>query len=124
MEPILSDRSDSRRCVVLAVVTLVAFVTNLDATIVIIGLPRIVASLHTSITVGLWTVTAYIITATLFLLPAGRWSDSAGRRVCFVFGLCLFTVGTLLCGLSASGTQLIIFRLVQGAGGSFAVATG
>lgn len=118
------DRRTANRWIILSVVTLVAFVTNLDATIVIIGLPRIVASLHTSITVGLWTVTAYIITSTVFLLPAGRWSDSAGRRLCFVFGLCLFTAGTLLCGLSATGTQLIVFRLIQGAGGSFAVATG
>ncbi len=119
-----TDRGPASRWIILAVVTMVAFVTNLDSTIVIIGLPRIVASLHTSITVGLWTVTAYIITSTVFLLPAGRWSDSAGRRVCFVFGLALFTVGTMLCGLAASGTELIIFRLIQGAGGSFAVATG
>lgn len=118
------DRISANRWIILSVVTLVAFVTNLDATIVIIGLPRIIASLHTSITVGLWTVTAYLITTTVFLLPAGRWSDSAGRRVCFAFGLCLFTIGTLLCGLSGSGAQLIIFRLIQGAGGSFAVATG
>lgn len=124
MEPISRDSADSRRWVILAVVTLVAFVTNLDATIVIIGLPRIVTSLHTSITVGLWTVTAYIITTTVFLLPAGRLSDSAGRRMCFVVGLVIFTVGTLLCGFSTSGEQLIIFRLIQGAGGAFAVATG
>jgi len=121
--PVRVPRS-ANRWTILAVVTLVAFVTNLDATIVIIGLPRIVASLHTSITVGLWTVTAYIITSTVFLLPAGRWSDSSGRRACFVFGLCLFTAGTLACGLSASGAQLIAFRLAQGVGGAFGVATG
>ena len=108
----------------LAIVTLVAFVTNLDATIVVIGLPRIVESLHTSITVGLWTVTAYIVTTTVLLLPAGRLSDSAGRRMCFVVGLVIFTVGTLLCGLSSSGAELIAFRLVQGIGGAFATATG
>ena len=124
MDVATHDQRTANRWIILVVVTLVAFVTNLDSTIVIIGLPRIVASLHTSITVGLWTVTAYIITSTVFLLPAGRWSDSAGRRICFVAGLVLFTVGTMLCGLSASGTQLIIFRLIQGAGGSFAVATG
>lgn len=124
----MSTRDDhftnASRWVILGVVTLVAFVTNLDATIVIIGLPRIVASLHTSITVGLWTVTAYIITTTVLLLPAGRWSDSTGRRACFTFGLVVFTVGTLLCGLSTSGSELIVFRLIQGAGGAFSVATG
>lgn len=120
----LERSQQSNRWLILAIVTLVAFVTNLDATIVIIGLPRIVHDLHTSVTVGLWTVTAYIITATVFLLPAGRWSDSSGRRVTFVAGLVVFTIGTLLCGFSANGTELIVFRLLQGAGGAFAVATG
>ncbi|MGH9086807.1 MAG: MFS transporter [Acidimicrobiales bacterium] len=113
----------SRRWAVLVVLTLVAFVTNLDATIVIIALPKLMAGLHTSVTVGLWTLTAYIITSTILLLPAGRWSDIVGGKRVFLLGLAIFTVATVLCGLSGSGTELIVARLVQGAGGALALAT-
>ncbi len=61
-----------RRWLILAVVTVVAFIGNVHGTIVVVGLPRIVQGLHTTITTGLWTLTGYIITSTVFLLPAGR----------------------------------------------------
>lgn len=108
---------------ILAVVTLVAFVTNIDSTIVVVGLPRMVAGLHISVTTGLWTLTAYILTSTVFLLPAGRWSDLVGRKRIFMIGLLIFTVATLLCGFTPSGTALVLFRLLQGSGAALALAT-
>ncbi|HVB04685.1 MAG TPA: MFS transporter [Acidimicrobiales bacterium] len=118
------EAADPRRYLVLAVVTLVAFVTNLDATIVVVALPRLVASLHTTVTTGLWTVTAYVLSTTVFLLPAGRFSDGAGRRGTFVAGLVLFAAGTVACGVATSGGELVVLRFVQGAGGALGVATG
>lgn len=104
-------------------VTLVAFVTNIDSTIVVVGLPRMVAGLHISVTTGLWTLTAYILTSTVFLLPAGRWSDLVGRKRIFMIGLVLFAVSTLFCGFTPSGTALVLFRLLQGSGAALALAT-
>ncbi|PSR30158.1 MAG: MFS transporter, partial [Sulfobacillus benefaciens] len=92
-------------------------------TIVVVGLPRMVSGLHTTITVGLWALTSYIITSTVFLLPAGRWSDVIGSKKIFMAGLMVFTVATFLCGIAPSGTFLIAFRLVQGAGAALALAT-
>ncbi|MCY0879366.1 MAG: MFS transporter [Firmicutes bacterium] len=113
----------TRKWWILAVVTLVAFVTNLDGTIVVVGLPRMVAGLHTTVTTGLWTLTAYIITSTVFLLPAGRWSDMVGRKRIFLAGLAIFGVATFFCGISPSGSLLLVFRFVQGVGAALALAT-
>lgn len=129
MEFRIIDRRDelnkvtSKKWWVLAVVTLVAFVTNLDGTIVVVGLPRMVQGLHITVTTGLWTLTAYIITSTVFLLPAGRWSDLVGRKKIFMAGLIIFTIATFLCGIAPTGTLLLVFRFVQGAGAALALAT-
>ncbi len=113
----------SRKWWILSVVTLVAFVTNVDGTIVVVGLPRMVSGLHTTITVGIWALTSYIITSTVFLLPAGRWSDVIGSKQIFMSGLMVFTVATFLCGIAPSGVLLIAFRFIQGTGAALALAT-
>ncbi|WP_201004747.1 MFS transporter [Paenibacillus glycanilyticus] len=113
----------SRKWAILAVITLVSFITNVDATIVVIGLPRLMEDLHLTIVSGFWTITAYLITSTVFLLPAGKWADMFGAKRIFNSGLALFTIATCLCGLAQSGTALIIFRLIQGTGAAMALAT-
>lgn len=119
----LEKKELTRKWAVLAVVTLVSFVTNLDATIVVIGLPRLLQDLHVSMVTGMWSITAYLIMSTVFLLPAGKWADSAGYKRIFLWGFGLFTAATLLCGLANSGHELILFRLIQGIGAAFALAT-
>lgn len=113
----------TRKWWILSVVTLVAFVTNLDGTIVVVGLPRMIEGLHVSMTTGLWTLTSYIITSTVFLLPAGRWSDLIGRKKIFLAGLLIFTGSTFLCGIAPTGSFLLAFRFVQGMGAALALAT-
>ncbi len=118
-----NDQGHPRKWLILAVVTMVAFISNVDATIVVVALPRIVSGLHTTVTTGLWTLNAYIITSTVLLLPAGRWSDQIGRKRVFVAGAILFALGTVLCGLAPDGGALIGWRLLQGAGGALGFAT-
>ncbi|WP_028609785.1 MFS transporter [Paenibacillus harenae] len=107
---------------VLFVVTLVSFITNLDATIVITGLPQLMRELHLSIDTGMWTITSFYITSTVFLLPAGRWSDMYGTKRIFLGGFALFTLATALCGMAGSGEALIAARLLQGSGAAMAMA--
>lgn len=113
----------SRKWLILAAVTLVSFITNVDGTIVVVGLPRLMESLHMTVVTGLWTITSYLITSTVFLLPAGKWSDSIGTKRIFLFGLAIFTVATALCGVANSGATLILFRFIQGTGAALSLAT-
>lgn len=108
---------------ILAVVTLVSFITNIDSTIVVIGLPKLMQGLHASIVTGLWSITSYMITGTVFLLPAGRWSDMIGKKRIFILGFSVFTIATILCGGATSGGILIVFRFVQGIGAALALST-
>lgn len=108
---------------ILLVVTLASFITNVDSTIVIIGLPKLMQGLRLTVDAGLWVITAYVITSTVFLLPAGKWSDRVGKKRIFMGGFALFTVATILCALAGSGTALIALRFLQGAGASMALAT-
>jgi len=108
---------------ILIIVTLVSFITNVDSTIVIIGLPKIMQGLNLTVGVGLWTITAYIISSTVIILPAGKWADTVGTKRIFILGLVVFTIGTVLCGIANSGLTLIIYRIIQGVGAALALAT-
>ena len=113
----------SRKWSILAVVTLVSFITNLDSTIVIIGLAKLMEGLHLTVVAGLWTITAYVIASTVFLLPAGRWADMVGTKKIFLGGFLIFTLATALCGMAGSGFTMILFRTIQGMGAALALAT-
>jgi len=115
--------SHSYKWSILLVVTLVSFITNLDSTIVIIGLPKIMQGLDISVITGLWTITGYIIASTVLILPAGKWADVVGTKRIFILGLIIFTIGTILCGIANSGITLNIYRIIQGAGAALALAT-
>ncbi|UUZ90048.1 MFS transporter [Paenibacillus sp. P25] len=107
---------------VLFVVALVSFITNLDATIVVTGLPPLMEDLQLSIGTGMWTITSFYITSTVFLLPSGRWSDMFGTKRIFLWGFALFTLATALCGMAGSGSALMAARLLQGTGAAMAMA--
>jgi NTE family protein len=107
---------------VLAIASLGAAVAFVDATIVNIAFPNIERSFHgTSISSLSWVLNAYNIVFAAFLLAAGRIADLLGRRRVFIFGLELFTAGSLLCAIAPSAGALIAFRVVQGLGAAFLV---
>jgi EmrB/QacA subfamily drug resistance transporter len=107
----------------LLAVSLGTFMLLIDITIVVVALPDIRSSLHTSFSDVQWTVDAYSLSLAALLLPTGSLADILGRRRVFALGLGIFTVGSLLCGLSTSGTELVIWRAVQGIGGATVFAT-
>ncbi len=112
-----SQTRNNRKWAILTVTTLGAFIFNVDATIVVVGLPRILEGLHASISAGLWTLTGYLLVSTILLLPVGRWSDLFGRKQIYIVGYGFFALGSALCALAPSGGALVGFRLVQGVGG-------
>ncbi len=94
----------------------------LDQTIVNVALPSIQEDLGFSAAGLAWVVNAYLIAFGGLLLLAGRLGDLIGRRRIFLGGLAVFTLASLLCGLSTSPEMLIAARFVQGVGGALSSA--
>src|SRR3954451_1250617 len=84
----------------------------------IIALPDLERSLHTTLLQLVWVILAYMIASTVLVLTAGRLSDLYGRKRAYVLGFPIFTVASFGAGFSADGTQLILWRVLQGIGGA------
>jgi EmrB/QacA subfamily drug resistance transporter len=88
---------------------------SLDQNIVSTALPRIVSDLgglaHLS-----WVVTAFLVTSTISTPLYGKLSDMYGRKPLFFTAIIIFLIGSILCGLSMTMFQLILFRALQGLG--------
>lgn len=102
---------------VFAVTVTGAFVVALDLSIVNVAFPSIEASFAEASTSTLsWVLTAYSVVFGALLLGAGRIADRSGRRLTFLVGLGVFTLGSLLCGAATSPALLIGGRVVQAIG--------
>ena len=102
------------------------FMSILDITIVNVALPTIQKSLNASFSELQWVIDAYTLTFAVVLVTASRMGDIFGRKKIFIFGLGIFSIGSLLCGLSgdfsffgtSNNTTLIISRIIQAIGGA------
>jgi EmrB/QacA subfamily drug resistance transporter len=110
------------RWIALVVLCVGMLMIILDSTVVNVALPSIQRELHFSQANLAWVVNAYLITFGGLLLFAGRLGDLVGRKRVFMIGLALFTVASLVCGLSNSQGLLIGARFVQGVGGALTSA--
>ncbi|MGD0629403.1 MAG: DHA2 family efflux MFS transporter permease subunit [Terracidiphilus sp.] len=98
-------------------VALAAFMEVLDTSIANVALPHIAGNLGASTDEGTWVLTSYLVSNAI-VLPLGGWASSVlGRRNFFVLCIVIFTVSSFLCGAALSLPMLLIFRILQGAGG-------
>jgi EmrB/QacA subfamily drug resistance transporter len=88
----------------------------------IIALPDLERSLHTSLLALVWVILAYLIAATVLVLMAGRLSDLFGRKRAYVGGFLVFALASLGAGFSSDATVLILWRILQGIGSAFLFA--
>src|SRR5581483_95324 len=114
----LSKHSENK-WVILALLALAQFMVVLDIAIVNVALPSIAKELHFSGNNLQWVITAYTLTFGGFLLLGGRAADLFGRRKIFIASVSFFALMSLLCGLAASETQIIIARAFQGLAAAF-----
>lgn len=91
-------------------------ITILDETVVFLALPAINRDLGVGLQGQQWIVNGYLLSLSALLLVAGSLADRFGRRRLFLYGLGIFGLASLACGLAPTGGILIAFRLVQGAG--------
>jgi EmrB/QacA subfamily drug resistance transporter len=88
----------------------------------IIALPDLERSLGTDLLSLVWVILAYMIASTVLVVTAGRLSDMFGRKRAYVLGFLIFTAASLGAGFAGDGTQLIVWRVLQGVGGAFLFA--
>ncbi|TCO61029.1 MFS transporter [Actinocrispum wychmicini] len=106
--------------VTLAIIVTCQLMIVLDATVMVIALPRIQAGLGFSAAGLSWVQNAYMLAFGGLLLLGGRAGDILGRRQVYVTGILLFTAASLAGGLAQSPAWLLTARVVQGVGGALA----
>lgn len=97
------------------------FLVALDQTIIATALGKIVEEFNAFSALS-WIVTAYLITTTMTVPIAGKLSDLFGRRNILLVGVAIFVGASLMSGMSANITDLVIWRAVQGIGGGIITA--
>jgi EmrB/QacA subfamily drug resistance transporter len=106
--------------VALSNTTIGILMASLDTNIVLIALPTIFKHLaDTSLFDLLWILLGYQLVTASVLVNFGRLADMFGRVRLYTFGFAVFTAGSALCSLSQTGTELVLFRMVQAIGAAF-----
>ena len=114
----------SRKWYVLSAVGMGVFLATIDGSIVNISLPTLVSSFQTDFALVQWVVLAYLLTVTTLMLGVGRLADIYGKKPIYTAGFIIFTIGSVLCGLSPSIYTLIGFRVLQALGAAMIMALG
>ena len=88
----------------------------------VIALPDLEKALGVGLLTLVWVILAFMIASTVLVLTFGRLSDLFGRKRAFVAGFVVFTAASLGAGFATGGTDLILWRIVQGIGGALLFA--
>src|SRR5438874_2692069 len=114
--------SDHYKWWVLSCTSLGMLLATVNSGTLIIALPDLERSLHTTLLQLVWVILVYMIVSTVLVLTAGRLSDLFGRKHAYVLGFLVFSAASLGAGFAGSGTVLILWRVLQGVGGAFLFA--
>ena len=93
------------------------FMVVLDGTAVNVAIPGFVKEFDSTLSVVQWTVTGYALAQAAVIPLAGWLSDRFGAKRIFLISVALFTIGSGLCALATSSSELILYRIIQGMGG-------
>src|SRR5438270_3737041 len=122
MAPRADIDHDTYKWWALSCTSLGMLLATINSGTLIIALPDLERSLHTSLLELVWVILVYMIASTVLVLSAGRLSDQFGRKKAYIGGFVVFGLASLGAGFAGSGTELILWRIVQGIGGSFLFA--
>jgi EmrB/QacA subfamily drug resistance transporter len=103
--------------IISGVAMLGAVMSILDTTIVNVALATLGHQLHSSLSHIQWVITGYMLSLAAVIPVTGWASRRFGAKRVFLISLSLFTIGSFLCGLATTDTELILFRVLQGIGG-------
>jgi EmrB/QacA subfamily drug resistance transporter len=113
-----------RKWTIMAAVGTGILLTTIDSTIVNVSLPTLVRDLESDFATVQWVVLSYLLALATLLLSMGRLGDMLGKKPIYATGFVIFTIGSILCGLSPTIYWLIGFRVLQAVGGAMTLALG
>jgi len=116
------ERSRSYPWLVVATVSIGAFMGQLDASIAQLLLPSLEDEFNASLDVVTWVAVAYVLTQGALLLIFGRLADFVGRKLLYTGGFLIFVLGSGLCGAAPNLPVLIGTRVLQAVGSSLLAA--
>jgi len=114
----------SQKVVVGAVFVSAMFMNIMDITIVNVALPTIGRDFHIAPTAVDGVVIAYLVSLAVFIPASGWLGDRFGGKRVLLTAIAIFTLGSVLCGFAQDMTQLVVFRVLQGAGGGMMAPVG
>ena len=103
--------------VIAMTVTLATFMEILDSSIANVALPHMAGTMGASPEESTWVITSYLVSSAIVLPMSGWLSNVVGRKRFYMICVAIFTASSLLCGFATSLPMMIVFRIVQGAGG-------
>lgn len=109
---------------IILAVGLGTFMSALDSAVVNLAMPLIRSEFNVTLSMVEWIVTSYLLVVSSLLLTYGRIADLYGHKRVYQTGFAIFTVSSLLCGLSSSIGMLIAMRCVQAVGAGMLFSTG
>ena len=112
------ERQSWHPWLVVGLVSIGAFVGQLDATIVQLALPALGRAFDVPLQQVSWVALSYLLAFASFLPVFGRLCEIHGRKTLYIAGYALFIVASALCALAESFGQLVAFRFLQGMGGA------
>ena len=118
--PRSGDAEEHRRPLILFNVVIMTLMVCIDGSIVGVALPVMSDEMQVGMGMIQWVNTAYLLLSCSGILICGRLGDIYGKVRIFMIGVALFTIGSLLCGVSPSLPMLVLSRALQGLGGAAA----
>lgn len=105
----------------LATLALSMFLSSLGVSIANAALPALAKVFDATFSETRWVILGYLLSLTIWIVGVGRWGDLWGRRRVLLIGIWIYTVASILCGLSPTLEFLIVARALQGLGGAILV---
>lgn len=121
--PAAETEIQRRRWYALAIMSIGTFMTPFDASIVAVALRDMGESLDLSYSTALWAQAAYLLVASILLIPVAGLADSRRPVALNLLGATIFAAGSVVAGSATSGGVMILGRCIQGAGGAFMFST-
>lgn len=119
-----SSTSVRHLAVPMAAIIVGMFIVYLDQTVLNVILPTVITAFQSTYPAAQWTITGYTLALAAVIPIAGWLSDRFGAKRIMLLSIIWFGAGSLLCALSSSIEQLVLFRIVQGIGGGMVTPVG